>query len=420
MTQEEFNQLMKSKEEVKVILYTDSSAVGLCYKFDTFGELVDLIKNQDKQKPNYCHHEVDLSSCSEEYRKAYYDGWNNCNMQHSQCELEKSDVLKCLINGMKFYYENNEEATWGTLKFSMKVKDILDWLEKQKDCIKLPNSAYTSNKDVIEFADKYSHAVWENLMDKFKKIENYSIGCNDVSDIVLNAIINTYNWVKKQTEQDILEDAILDGYILDGNEDGLIAKTIRYKHEKQGGQKPTWSKENGVKDNWEYIQDFIGKLGHFPKDSDELDVLINYVLNEKQRSAKWSEKDRSKVQRICKYLNEAKKYYADITEVRECMDWLKSLQNKVQPKQEWNKEDSIRLQRIIDFLWYNRKGDTDTIYQQEQDIDWLKSLRPQNKWKPSDEQMDSITCAVKKMKESACYDSELVSLLNDLKKLKEE
>lgn len=69
----------------------------------------------------------------------------------------------------------------------------------------------------------------------------------------------------------------------------------------------------------------------------------------------------------------------------------------------------------------------------------LKSLRPQfssyhegfkngfekakqmhyDYWKPSDAQMESITCAVRKMKESACYDSELVSLLNDLKKLKE-
>ena len=39
----------------------------------------------------------------------------------------------------------------------------------------------------------------------------------------------------------------------------------------------------------------------------------------------WSEYDMSKVQRICKYLDEAKKYYADITEVRECIDWLKSL-----------------------------------------------------------------------------------------------
>jgi len=82
-------------------------------------------------EPNWCHHKVDLSDCSEEYRKAYYDGWNNCNMQHSQCKSELEDVVKCLINGMKFYYEDNEEATWGTEKFSMKVKDILSWLEKQ-------------------------------------------------------------------------------------------------------------------------------------------------------------------------------------------------------------------------------------------------------------------------------------------------
>lgn len=55
----------------------------------------------------------------------------------------------------------------------------------------------------------------------------------------------------------------------------------------------------------------------------------------------------------------------------------------------WSEEDSARLQRIIDFLWHNRKGDTDTIYQQEQDIDWLKSLKPQPKqdWSKEDKVM---------------------------------
>jgi hypothetical protein len=52
MSKEELNQLMQSKEEVKVILYTDSSSVGLCYKFDTFDELVKLIKNQNEEKTN--------------------------------------------------------------------------------------------------------------------------------------------------------------------------------------------------------------------------------------------------------------------------------------------------------------------------------------------------------------------------------
>ena len=86
---------------------------------------------KQSNEPKWCHHKVDLSDCSEEYRKAYYDGWNNCNQQHSQCKSEGNDVVKCLINGMKFYYELNEEITWGTAKFSMKVKDILAWLEKQ-------------------------------------------------------------------------------------------------------------------------------------------------------------------------------------------------------------------------------------------------------------------------------------------------
>ena len=43
----------------------------------------------------------------------------------------KDEVIRCLINGMKFYYENNKEATWGTDKWSMPVKHIIEVLEKQ-------------------------------------------------------------------------------------------------------------------------------------------------------------------------------------------------------------------------------------------------------------------------------------------------
>ena len=104
--------------------------------YNQFGK-ADIDKNiawlekQGEQKPNYCHHEVDLSNCSDEYRKAYYDGWNNCNMQHSQCKSDGNAVVKCLINGLNFYYERDEEAYWGTAKFPMKIKDILSWLQKQ-------------------------------------------------------------------------------------------------------------------------------------------------------------------------------------------------------------------------------------------------------------------------------------------------
>lgn len=80
------------------------------------------------------------------------------------------------------------------------IYNLLDQIKKKSE-EDLPISVYTSNKSITEFADNYSHMIWEKLMDKFNKIENYSIGCNDVSDIVLNAIINTYNWIKKQGEE---------------------------------------------------------------------------------------------------------------------------------------------------------------------------------------------------------------------------
>lgn len=72
------------------------------FGWDTVGN-VDILdayawlEKQDESKvsePNWCHHKVDLSAYSEEYRKAYYDGWNNCNIQHSQCNEERNDVVK--------------------------------------------------------------------------------------------------------------------------------------------------------------------------------------------------------------------------------------------------------------------------------------------------------------------------------------
>ena len=78
----------------------------------------------------------------------------------------------------------------------------------------------------------------------------------------------------------------------------------------------------------------------------------------------WSEEDKSKVQRICKYLDEAKKYYADIIEVRECMDWLKSLRDRYtwKPSEEqmadlWNMVCECRPsdQQLLQDLYYGLK-----------------------------------------------------------------
>lgn len=127
--------------------------------------------------------------------------------------------------------------------------------------------------------------------------------------------------------------------------------------------------------------------------------------------------------------------------LREC-DWLKSLKDRVgcevncTTTKEWSVEDEINYNYALAACKYygEAKGYADTETHQKAN-NWLKSLKKRvgnfddgykvgfsaakhNQWKPSDAQMASITCAVRKMKESACYDSELVSLYQDLKKLK--
>ena len=70
----------------------------------------------------------------------------------------------------------------------------------------------------------------------------------------------------------------------------------------------------------------------------------------------WSEKDIFKVQRICKYLDNAKKYYADITEVRECIDWLKSLKDRIQPQWKPSKEQMKQLNSAANIYPDSRIG----------------------------------------------------------------
>lgn len=157
---------MTNKEAIKYLqqLYPNG---GHCWldeqRIGAIGMAIKAL--QGEHKPNFCHHEVDLSNCSEEYRNAYYDGWNNCNMQHSQLKSELDDVVKCLINGMKFYYEGNEEATWGTDKWSMPVKHIIEVLENLGE----QNIAEWTAEDeeelkialnTLEEAGQYSSAKW--------------------------------------------------------------------------------------------------------------------------------------------------------------------------------------------------------------------------------------------------------------------
>lgn len=107
----------------------------------------------EKQKPDYCHHEVDLSGCSDEYSKGYYDGWNNCNQQHSQLEAEQKPAewsyedesnLKSCIGKIEIDMQH-----WGNHGKTMVDGDIklIDWLKSLPERFNLQPKQEWSDED---------------------------------------------------------------------------------------------------------------------------------------------------------------------------------------------------------------------------------------------------------------------------------
>ena len=77
-----------------------------------------------------------------------------------------------------------------------------------------------------------------------------------------------------------------------------------------------------------------------------------------------------------------------------------------------NEEDEVKINRIAACLENLNVADNDILLK---DVDWLKSLRPQNTWKPSDEQIGVIEAVINNRSFQRRH---LDSLYEQLKKLK--
>ena len=127
----------------------------------------------------------------------------------------------------------------------------------------------------------------------------------------------------------------------------------------------------------------------------------------KQKPAEWSEEDEKRLDNAITQLKVASNIIVD-DKVYDSVAFIKSLKDRVQPKQEWSEEDEDNFVRIDYACLKVYGGDSYSS-------DWLRKLLGiHKKWKPSDEQMEALWNVYKGGKEQA----ELATLYNDLKKLK--
>ena len=139
---------------------------------------------------------------------------------------------------------------------------------------------------------------------------------------------------------------------------------------------------------------------HFPfTDQDNWELV--------EQKPAWSEEDEE-------IWNKAKQIFPESLNMQSgyvtgCIDTFKHFSLK----KEWSEDDMKVIKEIIFLLKHHNSNETlTTVHSIEDMINWLKSLRPQNTWKPSDEQMMALLY-------HCSNGSVLSSLYNDLNKLKE-
>jgi hypothetical protein len=339
---------------------------------------------------------------------------------------DQESFESALDKAWKFYNDSGSSTVDGCednaveLAFAKGFREGFLYKESQKE------QKSTLSKSEIDFADTYSKGVWEKLMSKFKNTKGYRIGCNDVSDIVLNAILDAFKWAKSRwnaAEERKPKMIQWTGKNLKEVID-FTGKSLRFDE---------WFK------SWEDFENYVHSHGDilklFCEDGSHYEVPVGaWIIKTPdgfntpshfrfiQKPAEWNEEDEIRLKEALEVLDESIKHlpigYGYTKDVRYVKDWLKSL--RPQPKQEWNwgDEDFEKFRKVL-----AKKAFLDEITSVQvakELLNFLKHYRPQPHWKPSKEQMEALKKAYEdafECPEGCVPHLPLESLYNDLKEL---
>lgn len=150
--------------------------------------------------------------------------------------------------------------------------------------------------------------------------------------------------------------------------------------EKQGEQKPT-DEELKKLLQAEYEKGRTKALEEIPKEDAT-----------KQKPAEWSEEDEKMFNSALWHVKNSCGNQGKTSGEYEVYNWLKSIKDRClpQPKQEWSEEDELAIKGLMECIDTGDCEATSKVFL----INWLKSLRHQKQWKPSEEQMDALNMAI--------------------------
>lgn len=230
------------------------------------------------------------------------------------------------------------------------AKEMIAWLEKQgEQKIKTPEESLgidsdTYNKIVDECIYGEQKPI-DKVEPKFK-VGDWVVYCNDDVDLITGIeengyCINNSGYIPFICESDIRHWTIQDAKdcdVLAWDDSKCIAL---FKNIYDEDSFNSYGFIGGCTGTFESRQSYHDIEGSHPATKEQRDLLFRKMhesgyewdaekkeLIKIEQKPAWSAEDTFMVQRICKYLDAAKKYYVDSSEVIECIDWLKSIKER--------------------------------------------------------------------------------------------
>ena len=356
-----------------------------------------------------------------ERAKCYKGHDVKCAMEYVFPELKETNDEKIrtkLLNLLKELLELGGVAqdTWSMND----CEQFIAWLEKQGDkdkfiekelgCIKgyrenaikrleeLENQSEQKPADKVE--PKFHEGEWITNDDYTWQIVNIT----DLDYILQSQnghIVNdTISYVNEYFHSYTIQDA-KDGDVLENDISVFIyAKVLCGEpYAYCGVDKFGVFKDNCLKNNWSNRVDNI-----HPAIKEKRDLLFQKM---KEAGYEWD----AEKKKLRKIEDEPENYKQQV--MSEMTDLVKDY---IKQKFAWSKEDKQYLEDTLTLLEGNRSAHT---YGEVKN--WLKSLRPQSQWNPSDEQLYWLKWAVNRMpdtEEANEAEAVLEDLLEQLKKLK--
>ena len=254
------------------------------------------------------------------------------------------------------------------------------------------------NKVVLEPKESEDERIRKNIISWLKNIEGQTIPINEYNSALA--------WLERQKEQKPIISAE-ESLGISQEEYNIIVDECIYGEHKEQKFADDKTFEEWIDDLWKRHK--VNNPNSYDK-GDEIQFnewgfknFCRGIRNTyQQKPAEWSEEDKKMLNNCVNALKEGANGHAIVIDYGEHERWLKSLPKRfnLQPKKEWSEEDKEYLAACIDVIdnFYTLSGELKTLTKvnvfrreyAEKLKSWLKSLRPQPHWKPSEGQMGAL------------------------------